>query len=91
MEHFVYADKGEEPLQPAVSGACVNCLCASEKVSVRQSCKILRLISKRKLDAPLPHGFTVPLASRVFSFPCWALWCSRIVLLMTLSVKPALE
>lgn len=22
--HFVYADKGEETLQPALSGACVN-------------------------------------------------------------------
>lgn len=40
---------------------------------------------------PPSHGFAVPLASRVFSFPCWALWGSCVVLLVTLSVKRALE
>lgn len=57
MEHFVCADKGEETRQPALSGARLNSLRASEKVSLRQSCKILRLISKRKPDANLPRVY----------------------------------
>lgn len=51
---FCACGQGEETLQPALSGACANCLCASEKVSLRQSWKILRLISRRKLDTALP-------------------------------------
>lgn len=57
MEHFVCADKGEETRQPALSGARVNRLRASAKASLRQSCKILRLISKRKPDANFPRVY----------------------------------
>lgn len=62
MGHFVYADKGEETLQPPLSGMCERGrLCASEKVSLRrQSCKILRLISKRELDTAFPWVCCAP-------------------------------
>lgn len=53
MEHFVYEDKGEETLQPALSGAYVNCLCASEKVSLSLA-RFSDLTSRRKLDTTLP-------------------------------------
>lgn len=86
----MYADKGEEALQPALSGAYVNCLCASENVSLRQSCKILRLHFQKETGHHPPMGL-VCLWHPGSSVSHAGLWGSCVVLLVTLSVKRALE
>lgn len=88
----VYADKGEETLQPALSGACVNepslCFRESEFETVLQDSQT----NFQKETGPRPCMGLLCLwypGSSVFHAGLFGGSC--VMLLMTRSVKPALE